>query len=208
VTQRIALSWGSWGCRKVTLIPSPLKWPPQASLGAFPSTVWKNWRWGIHGSTPQPRVKNTVNRNWKWESSRRLFPGANLVVRPALPSGKLTFFFLRIWLFVNESKFFHGTVENKFEGGGVAWSVCTTAVVSIHHYLKILAIVMAIMNKTMSTSRKWYRDWVFIKHIQEFSKAGNSNNKWTQYDWQNVVLGRCLTYLCLQKRPVTKSLSI
>jgi len=63
---------------------------PQASLGAFPSTVWKNWRWGIHESTPQPRVKNTVKRNSKWESARkssknrRLFPGANLVVRPAL----------------------------------------------------------------------------------------------------------------------------
>jgi len=55
--------------------------PPQASLGAFPSTVWKNRRWKIHESTPQTRVKNTVKQNSKWESSRkslknrRLFPG-------------------------------------------------------------------------------------------------------------------------------------
>ena len=83
------LSW-SWGqLRKVTLIPSPLKWPPQASLGAFPFTVWTNWRWGIHESTPQPRGKNTVKRNSKRESSRRssknqrLFLGVNLVLRLA-----------------------------------------------------------------------------------------------------------------------------
>jgi len=53
VRQRIALSWGSWGCRKVTLMPHPLKWPPQALLGAFPFAVWKNWRGGIHESTAQ-----------------------------------------------------------------------------------------------------------------------------------------------------------
>ena len=76
--------------RKVTLILLPLKWLPQASLGAFSFTVWKNWGWGIHESTPQPRGKNTVKRNSKRESSRkssknrRLLPGANLVVRPAL----------------------------------------------------------------------------------------------------------------------------
>ena len=27
----------------ITLVPSLLKWLPQASLGAFPFTVWKNW---------------------------------------------------------------------------------------------------------------------------------------------------------------------
>ena len=47
-TQHIALSWGSWGCRIVTLMPHPLKCSPQASLGAFPFAVWKNWRGGIH----------------------------------------------------------------------------------------------------------------------------------------------------------------
>jgi len=48
VRQRIALSWGSWGCRKVTLMSHPLKWTPQASLGAFTFAVWKNWTGGIH----------------------------------------------------------------------------------------------------------------------------------------------------------------
>jgi len=44
---------------------------------------------GIHETTPQLRVKNTVKQNSKRESSRkssnnqRLFPGANLVLRPA-----------------------------------------------------------------------------------------------------------------------------
>jgi len=41
VRQRIALSWGSKGCRKVTLMPHPLKCPPKASLGSFPFEVWK-----------------------------------------------------------------------------------------------------------------------------------------------------------------------
>jgi len=49
----IALSWGSWGCRKVTLMPHPLKWPPQAFWGAFPFAVWKNWKGGIHEPTAQ-----------------------------------------------------------------------------------------------------------------------------------------------------------
>jgi len=53
VRQRITLSWGSWGCRKVALMPHPLKWPPQASLGAFPFAVWKNWKGEIHESTAQ-----------------------------------------------------------------------------------------------------------------------------------------------------------
>ena len=45
----------------------------------------------LHESTPQTTEKNTVKRKLKRESSRkssenrRLFPGANLVVRPALP---------------------------------------------------------------------------------------------------------------------------
>ena len=44
---------------------------------------------GFYETTPQPRVKNTVKRNSKRESSRkssknqRLFPAANLVLRPA-----------------------------------------------------------------------------------------------------------------------------
>jgi len=45
------------------MMPHLLKWPPQASLGASPFAVWKNWRGGIHESTPQPRVKYTVKRN-------------------------------------------------------------------------------------------------------------------------------------------------
>jgi len=85
----MALSWGSGRRRKVTLIPSPLNRPPKASLGAFPFAVWKNWRGGIHESTPQPRGKNTVKRNSKRRiprmslENRRLFTTANLVVRPA-----------------------------------------------------------------------------------------------------------------------------
>ena len=63
---------GLIGVQKVTLIPSPLKWPAQTSLGAFPFTVWKNWGWGIHESTPQPRGKNTVKRNSKRESSKKV----------------------------------------------------------------------------------------------------------------------------------------
>ena len=152
MTQRIALSWGSWGCRKVTLIPSPLKWPPQASLGAFPSTVWKNWRWGIHGSTPQPRVKNTVNRNWKWESSRRLFPGANLVVRPALPSGKLTFFFLGFdcsWMKVH---FFTGRLK------------INSKVVVLHEvFVRLLLFPYIITWKSLpSWWPSWIKQWVQV----------------------------------------------
>ena len=91
--------------RKVTLILLQLKWLPQASLGAFSFTVWKNWGWGIHESTPQPRGKNTVKRNSKRENSRkssknqRLFPGANLVVRPALDrfAKIITSIFSKFW---------------------------------------------------------------------------------------------------------------
>ena len=82
---------GSWGCRKVTLIPSPLKWLLQASLGAFPFTVWKNWRWGIHESfsflalhSPKERKRNSKRESSRKSSkNQRLFSGANLVVRPA-----------------------------------------------------------------------------------------------------------------------------
>jgi len=45
-TQHIALKGGLWGCRIVILMPHPLKCSPQASLGAFPFAVWKNWRGG------------------------------------------------------------------------------------------------------------------------------------------------------------------
>jgi len=68
-------------------MPHPLKWPSQASLGAFPFAVWKNWGGGF--MNPLPRGKNTVKRNSERRISRessenrRLFTGANLVVRPA-----------------------------------------------------------------------------------------------------------------------------
>jgi len=85
-TQCIALTWGSWRCRKVTLIHPPLNRPPQVSLGAFPFAVWIKWRGGIHKSTPQPRGKRNSKRRIPRMSSenRRLFTGANLVLRPAL----------------------------------------------------------------------------------------------------------------------------
>ena len=62
VRQRIALSQYSLRCRKVTEIPSPLKWLAQTSLGAFPFTVWKNWRWGnswIHSTTQRKEHNKT-----------------------------------------------------------------------------------------------------------------------------------------------------
>jgi len=70
VTQRMALSWGSWGCMKVTLIPSPLKWPPQASLGAFPFTIWKKWRWGdswIHSTAQRKQTKRKEHSKTEFE---------------------------------------------------------------------------------------------------------------------------------------------
>ena len=87
----IQINKGSWGCRKVTLIPSPLKWLLQASLGAFPFTVWKNWRWGIHESfsflalhSPKERKRNSKRESSRKSSkNQRLFSGANLFVRPA-----------------------------------------------------------------------------------------------------------------------------
>ena len=60
-TQHIALSWGSWGRKKVTLMPHPLKW---LLFGGFSFRGLKKLQGGIHDSTP----KNTVKRN----SERRI----------------------------------------------------------------------------------------------------------------------------------------
>jgi len=72
--------------------PPPLKWSPQGSLGAFPFALRKNWRGGIHKSTPQPRGKSTVKQNSERKIPRkslenqRLFTWANLVLRLAWDS--------------------------------------------------------------------------------------------------------------------------
>jgi len=61
-----------------------------APFGGFSFRGLKTLKGGGSSSTPEPRGKNTVKRNSKRESSRkssknrRLFTGANLVVRPAL----------------------------------------------------------------------------------------------------------------------------
>ena len=76
VTQLIALTWGSWGCRKVTFIPSPLKWSPQASLGAFPFAVWKNWRGGdswIHSTAQRKEHSKTEFEKNKFEESETFY---------------------------------------------------------------------------------------------------------------------------------------
>jgi len=59
-------------------------------FGGFSFRGLENSRGGVYESTPQPRGKNTVERNSerriprKSSESRRLFTGANLVVRLAL----------------------------------------------------------------------------------------------------------------------------
>jgi len=114
VRQRIALSWGSWGCRKVTLMPHPLKWPPQASLGAFPFAVWKNWREGIHESTAQRKEHSKMEFGKK--NSEKKFGESETFCRSkfsratgVLPRTQWTKCFRRAGSFVSRSKNFRKT---------------------------------------------------------------------------------------------------
>jgi len=47
----------------VTLVPSPLKWLPQASLGAFPFTVWMNWN--VHAKNRRSWQVNFIDSGLK-----------------------------------------------------------------------------------------------------------------------------------------------
>jgi len=80
VAQHIALRWGSWGCRIVTLMPHPLKCSPQGLFGGF----------SFRGLRKLKKGQNTVKPNLRSEDfantlrSESFFTGANLVLRPAL----------------------------------------------------------------------------------------------------------------------------
>jgi len=68
-------------------MPHPLNWPPQASLGAFPLAVWKDWRGCIHEFTAQ-RKEHSKTEFGKKNSEKKLgesetFYRANLDVRLA-----------------------------------------------------------------------------------------------------------------------------